>query len=361
MAETILKKDAEKVLLSAFRKRCTKKDIISDKILAILESTHKTYKYILINGLLAKATNEKINALALQARAPLEGAYDARSLCHNVLVPFERDFLHNALGGSNEPFLNKPARFTHLSNKNAVRKGQDKKTLELLIDIFNSIHTSSEAKNYLSCALDFLSKEIEENKLRHNSLITYNPTLIEIYELIISFLEKSLEGETIAITVATLEKMYYSRLSKKFSVVAHKVNQSGASSKETGDIDIFEENHLSYAIEVKDKKFSVYDLEHAIKKIQKKGGTKGQFIYGQHALFDKKQITQKISDFEKEGFMILFQDVYTYAKTILFKIDLENKQEFVDTLIKTSIEINAKSTTTNWIHDLLNNLEWKNL
>jgi hypothetical protein len=114
MAENILKSDAEKVLLSAFRERCSKKDIISGNIKVVLQGNHKTYKYILVNGLLAKATNESINALALQAGAPLKGAFDARSLCHNVLVPFERDFLQSALGGSNEPFLNKPARFTHL-------------------------------------------------------------------------------------------------------------------------------------------------------------------------------------------------------------------------------------------------------
>ena len=146
MAENIIKIDAEKVLLSAFRTRCTKKDLISSQITVVLQANHKTYKYVLITGLLAKATNEKINALALQAGAPFEGTYDARSLCHNVLVPFERDFLQNALGGSNEPFLNKPARFTHLSDTNAVRKGEDREVLKLLIEIFNSIKTSSELK-----------------------------------------------------------------------------------------------------------------------------------------------------------------------------------------------------------------------
>src|SRR5690349_18380445 len=142
MAINIAKVDAEKVLLSAFRMRCTKEDEITDKIAIILKGTHKTYKYILVNGLLAKATKVTINALSLQAGAPIDGAYDARSLCHDVLVPFERDFLENSLGGSNEPFLNKPARFTHLSESNAVRRGNDKITLGLLIEIFEFITTS---------------------------------------------------------------------------------------------------------------------------------------------------------------------------------------------------------------------------
>ena len=132
MAENINRADANKILLSAFRTRCSNKDSISIKIKEVLKGSHKTYKYVLVNGLLAKATNSNINALALQAGAPIDGAYDARSLCHKVLVPFERDFLQKALGGSNEPFLNKPARFTHLSNDNAVRRGNDKLTLTKL-------------------------------------------------------------------------------------------------------------------------------------------------------------------------------------------------------------------------------------
>ena len=359
MAENIIKVNAEKMLLSAFRARCTKKDIVSGKINAVLIANHKTYKYVLITGLLAKATNEKINALALQAGAPFEGAYDARSLCHNVIVPFERDFLQSALGGSNEPFLNKPARFTHLSETNAVRKGEDKEVLKLIIEIFNSIKTSTEAKSYLACALQFLNQRIEKNKALNDSEIKYNPTLVEIYEFVFRFLEKSFEGESSAIIVGALEKIYHTRFSKNFKVIAHKVNQSGASSKEVGDIDIFKNDTFYYAIEVKDKNFSPYDLEHAFKKIQAAGGSKGQFIYGPNASFDKDQIEKRISEFENVKFMVLLQDIFTYSRIMIFKIDLNSKQEFIDTIMDTAIEINSKDETKAWIQFLLLELAWK--
>ena len=47
-----------------------------------------------------------------------------------------RIFLGNRLGGSNEPFLNKPARFTELSETNAVRGGKNKNTLFLELQEF---------------------------------------------------------------------------------------------------------------------------------------------------------------------------------------------------------------------------------
>ena len=98
---------------------CACRDLVDD----VLEHTHLTYKYILVTALTAKATDESVNPLCLQAKSALLGAYDARSICHGVIVPFDMEVLNKALGGSNEPFLNKPARFPELSTSNAVRGG----------------------------------------------------------------------------------------------------------------------------------------------------------------------------------------------------------------------------------------------
>ena len=84
---------------------------------------------------------------------------------------------------------------------------------------------------------------------------------------------------------------------------------------------------------MKDKKFTSYDLEHAFKKIQEQGGSKGQFIYGPSATFDEELLEKRISVFEQEGFMVLFQDIFTYSRTMIFKIDLNSKQEFIDTIM----------------------------
>ena len=211
----------------------------------------------------------------------------------------------------------------------------------------------------MACALEFLSQKIEEIKLLLDGKIKYNPTLVEIYEFIFRFLEKSFEGESSAIVVGALEKIYHSRFSKDFKVIAHKVNQSGASSKEVGDIDIFKNDIFYYAIEVKDKKFTSHDLEHAFKKIQAVGGNKGQFIYGPNALFDKEQVEERISEFENKKFMVLLQDIFTYSRTMVFKIDLNSKQEFIDTIMTTAIEINSKDETKTWIQYLLVELNWK--
>lgn len=359
MAISIDHNEAEKVLLSAFRERCSKNDEISGRIERILNGSHKTYKYILVNGLLAKATNKSVNPLALQAGSELDGAFDARSLCHKVLVKFERDFLHNALGGSNEPFLNKPARFPELSETNAVRKGKDKETLLSLIYIFTRLKSSNEANAYLACALQYLNDRIEKLQALNESTIVYNPTLVEIYEFIVRFCGRSFEGETSVLVVATLEKLYHSTLVGNYSVVAHKVNQSGASSKEVGDIDIYKDGIFKYAAEVKDKNFTPQDVAHAFDKIIENSGEKGQFIFGPNANHNWSDIRPTLKVYANKGFFTFFMGIFQYSRIMLFKIGTLNKQAFVDTLIESANEINAKIKTREWIQELLKKLNWK--
>lgn len=134
-------------------------------IATLIQGKHLTFRYILITALLAKATNPRINALALQAGADVEGAYDARSLCHTVVVPLERQLLNRALGGSNEPFLNKPARFPTISPSNAVRAGTDRQLLLKLYEVLSEIVTSEQAFNALCLATRYaLEKQTALNQ-----------------------------------------------------------------------------------------------------------------------------------------------------------------------------------------------------
>ena len=358
MAFNINHRQAKEVILEAYRSTCTKNDFITDGIEEVLQGSLKTYKYVLVNGILAKATSESINPLALQSGAPFSGAFDARSLCHKVLVPFERDFLNNILGGSNEPFLNKPARFTHLNSENAVRKGKDKEILLLIIKLLSSIQKSEDAKQYLACVFSFLRKQIEDKVNQYNEIIAYSPTLVEIYEFSLRFVEKSFEGETSAIIVGTLESLLHYYIDGEFSVTTHKVNQSGASSKEVGDIDVFDGSSFYYAIEVKDKNFNEYDVAHALNKVLQNKGKKAAFVYGDQVSFDRNAVLEKVREFEEKGLFVILQDISSHIKNILFRLPVCTRAEFIEHLIATSKSVNCKDETFQWMNQLFFELHW---
>lgn len=80
---------------------------IRDAIKRSVNSKGKTYRYVLPTQLIAKAVNPTLDCRSVQATSGLNGAFDARSVCDEVIVPFDRDN-ENVLGGSTEPYANVP-------------------------------------------------------------------------------------------------------------------------------------------------------------------------------------------------------------------------------------------------------------
>lgn len=346
---TVEKAPAEALLKELIANPTHLTDDTAKNIDWVIRGTHKTYKYVLVNALLAKAVNENIDALSMQAGDASKGAYDARSLCHSVLVPFEREYVPNSLGNSNEPFLNKPARFPRLTLENAVRSGNDRRTLELLIAILSSITTSAQAKGYLSSAL-YTMKVISEN---YNNKFTIDQAIAANYSnsqgiltLVSDLIQESCEGEICPLIVATTEAM----VSPEYKVVPHKVNESGASSKEVGDIDIYDEDGVCKSIEVKDKDFSKEDVEHAIVKFRNANIPNSLFIYGPNAKFDEVEVEQLAARYGRKGTYCAIVSIIDFVKIRLAYLPTEAKAEdFPGLLLYFAKSIEAKETTIQWI------------
>lgn len=328
-------------------------DDISQSISKILRGTHKTYRYILVTAIIAKATNNNIDTLSLQKGDGKDGKYDARSLCHKVLVPFESIKLPGSLGGSNEPFLNKPARFPSLSTTNAVRRGSDSQTLSDVIKILTKISDSEEAYKYLKSAL-FVMKELNKEYISKFSIGDSLIDISEFSQLVLDYIynitEYSLEGEVCPLIVAQLEQMY---LGKEFRVEAHKVNQSGTSSKEVGDIDVYDKDeNLVYSIEVKDKDFSEQDIIHAITKFKNADLNTSLFVYGKNAFFDENEIFNLLKKIGREGHYCCLISILSYAKLRICDLKTLTVREFVNGLLSFAKIINAKDDTINTIKSI---------
>ena len=249
------------------------------EIRTIIQGKHLTFRYILVTALLGKATNPSINALALQAGADAEGAYDARSLCHGAVVRLERQLLSSSLGGSNEPFLNKPARFPMISPSNAVRAGKDKELLLILHKVLSEIETSEQSFNGLCTAV---RQTIERQATRSGLLSQLSESAnshLKIIDFVDAFVTKSIEGQVAAIVTGTILSTYFDQF-EGFEVIVHPVNQSGASSNEVADIDIKKNGKNFVAVEVKDKQFSEQDVDHAAFKASQYGLKSITFVIG---------------------------------------------------------------------------------
>lgn len=270
---------------------------------------------------------------------------------------------HIVQGDSNEPFLNKPARFKRLSLDNAVRDGNDFETLTSLITTLPQVKTKDEAFKYLSsavCVLKQINREYEQ-KFAIDTIQVSNDNTQAILDYIDKITEKACEGETCPLIVSTLEDLCF----PWHKVIAHNVNECGASSKEIGDIDIYkrpltaaskrsEDLILDSAIEVKDKDFSEQDVQHAISKFRSANIEHSLFVYGKKASFDQVAIHQMAARYGRLGTYCAVISIMDYSKLRLFNSSHNlTLPIFITTIFKYAKTINAKEGTISWLKECL--------
>ncbi|MCY8233884.1 restriction endonuclease, SacI family [Priestia endophytica] len=317
------------------------------EIYTVLSETHLTYRYIMVNAFLAKATDPKINPLCLQKSSKLDGAYDARTLCHKVLVRFEKEKLSGALGSSNEPFLNKPARIPELSTDNPVRKGKDSKLLGLLCAFLPTIITKEQAFDALTDAIYYALQLAKDKEEMIGALTINTPSFIELENFVQELLTKSFGGESLALAIGALMNIFTESLAGETRVEVHVVNQSGASSQEISDIDVYLNNEILYAIEAKDKEYATQDVMHAVDKAAISNCSRLMFITGPNGKLISSEISHAalINKALEKGVYLTFLGHLAFTKLIL-SLSLEKSfEEFFQILLDISNEARLKPDT----------------
>lgn len=323
----------------------------ADFIDYVIDNTHLTYKYVLFTALLAKATDESINPLCLQKKSQLPGAYDARTVCHKVIVPFEMETLEKALGGSNEPFLNKPARFPELSKNNAVRRGNDHDILVSLCDNLPLIKTSDVAYSGLVYLLGKLIR-MRDSKARM-AIFSVDESInlpIRLMEYIDKALEQSYEGETLTLLIAGIYHLMYNKPNARVEV--HPVNQSGASGREVSDLDIYLDEMLVSSNELKDKAYVETDIRHAADKVLNAGGTKMLFIVGPHGTALGNFVPDIEREYAERNFLLRVIPCHEFFISLIGALHNIDVHEFIRYIIVVAQETKFKLEVITYLDNL---------
>ena len=247
----------------------------------IWSGTTKTYRYIAMDACLAKAENKLIDAMALQKKDSTR-AFDARSLCHNVIVPFEQKYLKGAIGNSMEPFCNKPARAKNIRCVVA----RNKKHHQALLNGMELLEKGGDAESCLRQLLTLARKQMISNRNREMKTVVGGGH-VDPVQFLEHYMINSSGGETAVSVVGALETIAGRNMKLSHTVRVHHVNQSGNSSHQNADIDVYTKGAYLYGIEVKDRNFTQNDVDHFARRLSEncsKGGTAwGMFIVGVHA------------------------------------------------------------------------------
>lgn len=311
---------------------------VRDGISRIINGPHKTFRYMLVTGLLVAVSDSRLNPRCLQMNAGCEGAYDARSLCQKVIVPFEKTYLQGRLGASNEPFANKTARADMIDERIHVRKGRDTILLETICEVLELVRQGDSAlrKTAFVYALSVILKRpansatvletgpIESSGLDANSFF--------------SFFEAHTKGVAAVAVLAAFFRMFYEKGTK---VKVHPVTESGASSREVGDIDLEFNDGRCYAVEVKDKTFTDVDVSHACEKALAAGVRKVIFAVGHSAEKAKVSRAALVDCWADRGLELSFLTIADSLGVALVISDEGGRREFATNIYESLVEMNA--------------------
>ena len=243
-----------------------------------------TYQYILLTALVAKLTNPEIDMLSLQVDDSSQGAYAPRTLCKEVIYPFQKQILSNALNGNNDdPLVNKPARYLRLAKSNAAR-GDGRAVLNQLCDSLPALTTPKDVQDTLDYLMTKLLQIAKEKKERADAVSTSvkDANYQILYKFLSDLLDQGFGGAALVLVTYALFLIHFPA-HEGYKIIPHPVNQSGSSSRQRSDLDIEKNGSPFLGVELKDKPFTANDVARAEDTALSSCLTSLLFVSGRHS------------------------------------------------------------------------------
>lgn len=236
----------------------------------VLSAPDITFKYILITGYLGKYVNPSVHSRALQVSSQLDGAYDARSLCHKVVVGFEKN-KGNLFGLSNEPFVNKPAR--HPEHDGANPQLRNKIIAHKLHEALEAANSAPRQDTYLG--LVHILRIGAQNAASHIQVhIETQISLPAVTGFIDMFLQKTDGGARLVAVWAAIMAL----ITEEAKISVTSPNTSDQFGQRAGDVEIHYEEVLVAASECKHRPLNLDDVKHGLSKAIERGVPEYHFV-----------------------------------------------------------------------------------
>jgi hypothetical protein len=315
--------------------------MLKEKIRDCITSNTKSYRYVLPTQLLSKSVNHSLDCRSLQVADESEGSFDARSIAHQVVVPFETEN-HNVLGGSKEPYVNNPLRCPAISlvYRERQRNKDDWNKLIFVLDMVQNKNDETFTKNVFDQVFFEIHKLLADVKVIYP---TPNRISLELtINLIKSFLAEKSGGDRLEVVATSL----FRTISEKFKlfdeVKREKVNVADASSGMVADIECYLKGEIVLLVEVKDRSLNLTQLNAKVD-LARANQIKEVLFMAQKGVDDKNrsEIHRKISQEFTSGQNIYISDLLKFAEGILILLGEKGRVDFLN---KIGIELDSSKS-----------------
>lgn len=218
----------------------------------------KGFRYLLVTGTLARCVDPDAHPRAIQAGSDLPGAYDARSLCHKVVVGFEKT-KGNLFGLSNEPFLSKPLRHPEHDKNNPQLR--NKKAARDLHEALELVRQAPESEVYATLVQILRMGKVRADATK-SAIVGGERTLGLSIEFVTRFLLKADGGARLVAVWGALLTLS----NEEAEVKVYNPNQSDEYSGTLGDVEVHVADSVISASECKHRPLNLDDVEHGLHK-----------------------------------------------------------------------------------------------
>lgn len=242
---------------------------IEEAVKRSISSRTKSYRYVLPTQTLAKIVDPQLDARSLQEGSSLVGSFDARSLCHAVVVPFDRKN-HNVLGGAPEPYVNNPLRIPSIQAEH--RSAQKNKAG--FDDLCRVVDFLQEHPSHAHELLGVIAHAIRERlAIVHVVYPAPNrPSLKKALHAVSSFLAERTGGTRLQAVAVALFRTIGEVFQLFEQVETASVNAADAATGSVADLSCKDaKGNVVLAVEVKDREVRLRHIEDKLPAVREQG------------------------------------------------------------------------------------------
>jgi len=294
-----------------------------------LRSKTKSYRYVLPTQLLSKCVDPSLDSRSLQASFQSRGAFDARTIAHDVIVPFDREN-HQVLGGSPEPHVNNPPRCTSVARQNSARQ-KNKADWKKLIAVLERVERLKDEQ----CTRKVFDQILLEiyNSLDEVKVIYPVPNRISLNEttrLVETFLGTRSGGDRLEAVATALFRVIGSRFKLFDDVRRQRVNVADASSGMVADIECWNRDKIVFMIEVKDRSLTMVQMDSKLGMARSRKINEILFMaQGGIEDADRVQMAERVTREFSSGQNIYISNLIGFATSILTVLGEAGRAEFL--------------------------------
>jgi hypothetical protein len=294
-----------------------------------INSPIKTYRYVLPTQLVSKLADSSLDSRCIQALRGGAGAFDARTVAHTVLVPFDQRN-ENVLGGSQEPYVNNPLRVPEVSShyRDAQR---DKKGWDRLCMVLRAVENTNN-ENFTRRVFRQVLTEIYRrlSAVRVSYPIPRRVSLKRTMEAIEAFLAEHSGGDRLLALSSALFTIIGHTFGLYIEVRRGKITAADQASGMLADLEcVARDRQVVFAVEVKDRQITISQLRAKLRTIREKQVSEIFFVAQGTVPSEKAEVQALLNHEFTSGQNVYITDLAKLGRTALALVGEKGRRAFL--------------------------------